>query len=188
MDENLDQDLDRAIRLSLENDPQLQEAIARSLHDNQKEIAIEARAQVDPTDPSVLISKWSNELFSHKLKGDFLSDIFQLKRKTQKINENFDAKKSVRFLATETLPELLSLLFGDGNIVDMHRWVNQTIDFSGDPMCRWGLIQTQSGPCGVLAAVQAFFLVVVCSHSCIPNCNSCSTMMPLLDNHHLCMI
>ena len=41
---------------------------------------------------------------------------------------------------------------------DTDRWHQQGLQFSDDAGTRFGLLQTQGGPCGLLAAVQAYML------------------------------
>ncbi|KAL7155695.1 hypothetical protein ABFS83_03G094000 [Erythranthe nasuta] len=55
--------------------------------------------------------------------------------------------------------QLFLMIFGDGvspNV--LAQWTNQGIRFSEDPETSVGLVQHEGGPCGVLAAIQAFVL------------------------------
>lgn len=55
--------------------------------------------------------------------------------------------------------ELFSMIFGNGVTKDvLAQWTNQGIRFSDDPETSMGLVQHEGGPCGVLAAIQAFVL------------------------------
>ncbi|XP_019190406.1 PREDICTED: ubiquitin carboxyl-terminal hydrolase FAM188A [Ipomoea nil] len=55
--------------------------------------------------------------------------------------------------------QLFSLIFGSEVTKEVLRqWSNQGIRFSCDPETSMGLVQHEGGPCGVLAAIQAFVL------------------------------
>ncbi|KAG5612318.1 hypothetical protein H5410_023599 [Solanum commersonii] len=55
--------------------------------------------------------------------------------------------------------ELFSMIFGCEVTRDiLGQWTNQGIRFSPDPDTSMGLVQHEGGPCGVLAAIQAFVL------------------------------
>ncbi|KAL3339869.1 hypothetical protein AABB24_028465 [Solanum stoloniferum] len=55
--------------------------------------------------------------------------------------------------------ELFSMIFGCEVTRDiLGQWTNQGIRFSPDPETSMGLVQHEGGPCGVLAAIQAFVL------------------------------
>ncbi|XP_042065856.1 ubiquitin carboxyl-terminal hydrolase MINDY-3-like [Salvia splendens] len=55
--------------------------------------------------------------------------------------------------------ELFFMIFGNGVSKDvLSQWTNQGIRFSDDPETSMGLVQHEGGPCGVLAAIQAFVL------------------------------
>ncbi|KAJ6852872.1 ubiquitin carboxyl-terminal hydrolase FAM188A [Iris pallida] len=62
-------------------------------------------------------------------------------------------------LSEEVVEELYSMVFGSGVSRDiLAQWSNQGIKFSSDPETCMGLVQHEGGPCGVLAAIQAFVL------------------------------
>ncbi|XP_059630520.1 uncharacterized protein LOC132273570 [Cornus florida] len=55
--------------------------------------------------------------------------------------------------------QLFSMVFGGEVTRDiLAQWCNQGIRFSPDPETSMGLVQHEGGPCGVLAAIQAFVL------------------------------
>ncbi|XAR49650.1 hypothetical protein NMG60_11032915 [Bertholletia excelsa] len=55
--------------------------------------------------------------------------------------------------------QLFSMVFGSEVTKDiLAQWSNQGIRFSPDPDTSMGLVQHEGGPCGVLAAIQAFVL------------------------------
>ncbi|KAJ7974065.1 hypothetical protein O6P43_004195 [Quillaja saponaria] len=55
--------------------------------------------------------------------------------------------------------QLFSMVFGSEVSKDiLAQWSNQGIRFSRDPETSTGLVQHEGGPCGVLAAIQAFVL------------------------------
>ncbi|KAH6835215.1 ubiquitin interaction motif-containing protein [Perilla frutescens var. hirtella] len=55
--------------------------------------------------------------------------------------------------------ELFLMIFGNRVTRDvLAQWTNQGIRFSDDPETSMGLVQHEGGPCGVLAAIQAFVL------------------------------
>ncbi|XP_050214547.1 uncharacterized protein LOC126665714 [Mercurialis annua] len=62
-------------------------------------------------------------------------------------------------LSSEEANQLFLMVFG--NVVSkdiLAQWSNQGIRFSPDPETSMGLVQHEGGPCGVLAAIQAFVL------------------------------
>ncbi|KAK3043858.1 hypothetical protein RJ639_000557 [Escallonia herrerae] len=62
-------------------------------------------------------------------------------------------------LAAEEADRLFSMVFGSGVTRDiLAQWSNQGIRFSPDQETSMGLVQHEGGPCGVLAAIQAFVL------------------------------
>lgn len=64
-----------------------------------------------------------------------------------------------RELSSEEAHQLFSMVFGgDVSKGILAQWSNQGIRFSPDPETSMGLVQHEGGPCGVLAAVQAFVL------------------------------
>ncbi|KAM0028468.1 putative EF-hand domain pair, deubiquitinating enzyme MINDY-3/4 domain-containing protein [Helianthus debilis subsp. tardiflorus] len=70
-----------------------------------------------------------------------------------------EEKSSREELALEQAHQLFSMVFG--NEVSkgiLAQWSNQGIRFSPDEETSMGLVQHEGGPCGVLAAIQAFVL------------------------------
>ncbi|KAL3641128.1 hypothetical protein CASFOL_016096 [Castilleja foliolosa] len=66
---------------------------------------------------------------------------------------------SVIELSTIEANKLFLMIFGEGVSKDvLAQWSNQGIRFSADPETSMGLVQHEAGPCGVLAAIQAFVL------------------------------
>lgn len=64
-----------------------------------------------------------------------------------------------RLLSHDEANQLFSMIFGGGVSRDiLAQWTNQGIRFSPDPETSMGLVQHEGGPCGVLAAIQAFVL------------------------------
>lgn len=62
-------------------------------------------------------------------------------------------------LSEEEAQQLFSMVFGSEVSKDiLAQWTNQGIRFSPDPDTSMGLVQHEGGPCGVLAAIQAFVL------------------------------
>ncbi|KAK7270940.1 hypothetical protein RJT34_26476 [Clitoria ternatea] len=62
-------------------------------------------------------------------------------------------------LSLEEANELFVLVFGNEVTKGiLAQWSNQGIRFSSDPETSMGLVQHEGGPCGVLAAIQAFVL------------------------------
>lgn len=62
-------------------------------------------------------------------------------------------------LSTNEANKLFSMVFGASVSRDiLAQWSNQGIRFSPDPETSMGLVQHEGGPCGVLAAIQAFVL------------------------------
>ena len=58
----------------------------------------------------------------------------------------------------ELATELKQLLFGNANRDFPPGWKNQAFEFSDRDLIKFGLVQHRGGPCGVLAAVQAFIV------------------------------
>lgn len=62
-------------------------------------------------------------------------------------------------ISTMEADKLFCLIFGSRVSKDvLAQWCNQGIRFSTDPDTAMGLVQHEGGPCGVLAAIQAFVL------------------------------
>ncbi|KAL2467896.1 ubiquitin interaction motif-containing protein [Forsythia ovata] len=62
-------------------------------------------------------------------------------------------------LSSAEAHHLFSMIFGNEVSKDvLAQWSNQGIRFSPDPETSMGLVQHEGGPCGVLAAIQAFVL------------------------------
>ncbi|XP_010461413.1 PREDICTED: ubiquitin carboxyl-terminal hydrolase FAM188A-like [Camelina sativa] len=62
-------------------------------------------------------------------------------------------------LSVEESDQLFSMVFGNEVSKSvLAQWTNQGIRFSPDPETTIGLVQHEGGPCGVLAALQAFVL------------------------------
>ncbi|XP_061341999.1 uncharacterized protein LOC133288292 [Gastrolobium bilobum] len=62
-------------------------------------------------------------------------------------------------LSVEEANQLFVMLFGsEVSKGILARWCNQGIRFSSDTVTSMGLVQHEGGPCGVLAAIQAFVL------------------------------
>lgn len=67
-----------------------------------------------------------------------------------------------RLLSHDEANQLFSMIFGGGVSRDiLAQWTNQGIRFSPDPETSMGLVQHEGGPCGVLAAIQAFVLKIL---------------------------
>ncbi|KAJ8762798.1 hypothetical protein K2173_022927 [Erythroxylum novogranatense] len=78
-----------------------------------------------------------------------------------KKEKELEAKESnlAEELSSEQANELFSIVFGNGVSKGiLAQWSNQGIRFSPDPETSMGLVQHEGGPCGVLAAIQAFVL------------------------------
>ncbi|EPS67368.1 hypothetical protein M569_07408, partial [Genlisea aurea] len=72
--------------------------------------------------------------------------------------ENSTAGVSCALSGSEA-DKLFMMIFGRGVSKDiLAQWCNQGIRFSDDPGTSMGLVQHEGGPCGVLAAIQAFVL------------------------------
>uniref|UniRef100_A0A7N0ZT02 ubiquitinyl hydrolase 1 n=2 Tax=Kalanchoe fedtschenkoi TaxID=63787 RepID=A0A7N0ZT02_KALFE len=62
-------------------------------------------------------------------------------------------------LPMEKANQLFTMIFGEGVSKGiLAQWTNQGIRFSSDQETSMGLVQHEGGPCGVLAAIQAFVL------------------------------
>lgn len=62
-------------------------------------------------------------------------------------------------LSAHEADDLFFMIFGGSTSREiLSQWTNQGIRFSSDPETSMGLVQHEGGPCGVLAAIQAFVL------------------------------
>eukprot|EP00746_Dinoflagellata_sp_MGD_P029306 gnl/MRDRNA2_/MRDRNA2_16937_c0_seq1.p1 gnl/MRDRNA2_/MRDRNA2_16937_c0~~gnl/MRDRNA2_/MRDRNA2_16937_c0_seq1.p1 ORF type:complete len:137 (+),score=27.21 gnl/MRDRNA2_/MRDRNA2_16937_c0_seq1:2-412(+) len=62
-------------------------------------------------------------------------------------------------LSREGVADLMKLLFGDQpDPLDVQRWFNVGFQLSTREDSKWGLWQTQGGPCGVFAPIQGLML------------------------------
>ncbi|KAI4352972.1 hypothetical protein L6164_007173 [Bauhinia variegata] len=78
----------------------------------------------------------------------------EVARKEQLRLENVNVSKE---LSLEEANELFMVVFGSEVSKDiLAQWSNQGIRFSSDPETSMGLVQHEGGPCGVLATIQAF--------------------------------
>lgn len=59
----------------------------------------------------------------------------------------------------ETASSLRLLIFGSINLVFNDEWKYQSFKFSDYVKLKYGLVQKRGGPCGVMASVQAYFLI-----------------------------
>ncbi|KAL6524981.1 hypothetical protein OROMI_030574 [Orobanche minor] len=84
--------------------------------------------------------------------------------------------------------KLFLMIFGERVSKDvLAQWSNQGIRFSADPETSMGLVQHEGGPCGVLAALQAFVLKYLLfspeeSSNVVPNSSSNLAMTRLSKN------
>ncbi|XP_054803925.1 uncharacterized protein LOC129307083 [Prosopis cineraria] len=70
-----------------------------------------------------------------------------------------------RELSLEEANQLFFMVFGNEVSKSvLAQWSNQGIRFSSDPETSMGLVQHEGGPCGVLAAIQAFVLKYILFH------------------------
>eukprot|EP00743_Colponemidia_sp_Colp-15_P007657 GILK01008287.1.p1 GENE.GILK01008287.1~~GILK01008287.1.p1 ORF type:complete len:512 (-),score=72.60 GILK01008287.1:61-1560(-) len=69
---------------------------------------------------------------------------------------------------------------------DVMRWYGTRFVFSDAPQTRFGLIQTHGGPCGVLAAVQAHLIHLLCQQNKLETCSDDDRESALV--HALCLI
>ena len=61
-------------------------------------------------------------------------------------------------ITLELAIELKQLLFGNANRDFPAGWKSQALEFNDRDSLKFGLVQHRGGPCGVLAAVQAFVI------------------------------
>ncbi|XP_027357855.1 ubiquitin carboxyl-terminal hydrolase MINDY-3-like isoform X2 [Abrus precatorius] len=81
-------------------------------------------------------------------------------RREMKEEERFDGGSWMsKELSLQEVNELFGVVFGsEVSKGILAQWSNQGIRFSSDPETSLGLVQHEGGPCGVLAAIQAFVL------------------------------
>ncbi|MBA0808467.1 hypothetical protein Gohar_024206 [Gossypium harknessii] len=82
--------------------------------------------------------------------GDF--EMKEAEKKAKEVNLGNE-------LSDKEAHQLFAMVFGTGVSKDiLAQWSNQGIRFSPDPETSMGLVQHEGGPCGVLATIQAFVL------------------------------
>ncbi|CAJ2666277.1 unnamed protein product [Trifolium pratense] len=82
-----------------------------------------------------------------------------VKRENQEVEELEDGSIVSKDLSIEEVNELFVMVFGyEVSKGILEQWCNQGIRFSSDPGTSIGLVQHESGPCGVLATIQALVL------------------------------
>jgi hypothetical protein len=74
---------------------------------------------------------------------------------TRPMNSVYSMKDPI---SPEQATELKNLLFGNANRDFPTGWKSQAFEFNDKPDLKFGLVQHKGGPCGILAAVQAFIL------------------------------
>lgn len=91
------------------------------------------------------------------LAGSGLGSVSKVEKKEKELEvESVNLGKE---LSQEEAKQLFSMVFGTEVSKDiLAQWTNQGIRFSSDPETSMGLVQHEGGPCGVLAAIQAFVL------------------------------
>ncbi|KAK4600888.1 hypothetical protein RGQ29_010477 [Quercus rubra] len=91
------------------------------------------------------------------LAGSGLGSVSKVEKKEKELGvESVNLGKE---LSQEEAKQLFSMVFGTEVSKDiLAQWTNQGIRFSSDPETSMGLVQHEGGPCGVLAAIQAFVL------------------------------
>lgn len=83
----------------------------------------------------------------------------KVEKKAEELGVEGSGSGSGKELSEEDAQQLFSMVFGSEVSKDiLAQWTNQGIRFSPDPDTSMGLVQHEGGPCGVLAAIQAFVL------------------------------
>ncbi|GAU46702.1 hypothetical protein TSUD_287910 [Trifolium subterraneum] len=82
-----------------------------------------------------------------------------VKKEKEEVEELEDGRIVSMELSIKEVNELFVVVFGyEVSKGILEQWCNQGIRFSSDPETSIGLVQHESGPCGVLATIQAFVL------------------------------
>lgn len=111
------------------------------------------------TSPTKFASKAKNPMFISQ--DVFLDDICD---DTDEVFRNVIPNKETQLYARveavsiETAMELKKVIFGSATRSFNTEWMKQGFYFSEHGMLKYGLVQDKGGPCGLLAAVQAWVL------------------------------
>ncbi|KFK24262.1 hypothetical protein AALP_AAs40498U000500 [Arabis alpina] len=169
-DHQEDQDLELALKMSMQSNPpepkrskpieetgsgslsggESPEAKSRRLQRELMAAAAEKRMMVLPTTPPV----------QPRARAPAITVVADKDLELVKTDKPLgESGEGDQLLSPEESDQLFAMLFGnDVSKSILAQWTNQGIRFSPDPETTIGLVQHEGGPCGVLAALQAFVL------------------------------
>ncbi|KAF5784715.1 putative EF-hand domain pair, ubiquitin carboxyl-terminal hydrolase MINDY-3/4 [Helianthus annuus] len=169
MEDHVEDDLQKALRMSMQYEPPepkrskdspMEESPEVKNRRLQRELMAAAAEKRMAASASAAVAKSGGSSSGSVAKSVCLggSEV-----KSEKVDECEpmvkEEKSSGEELALEQAHQLFSMVFG--NEVSkgiLAQWSNQGIRFSPDEETSMGLVQHEGGPCGVLAAIQAFVL------------------------------
>ncbi|MFS7975071.1 putative EF-hand domain pair, deubiquitinating enzyme MINDY-3/4 domain-containing protein [Helianthus anomalus] len=168
MEDHVEDDLQKALRMSMQYEPPEPKRSKDSPMEESPEVKnrrlqreLMAAAAEKRMAASAAVAKSGGSSSSGSVAKSVCSGGSEVK--SEKVDECEpmvkEEKSSGEELALEQAHQLFSMVFG--NEVSkgiLAQWSNQGIRFSPDEETSMGLVQHEGGPCGVLAAIQAFVL------------------------------
>ncbi|KAG4148210.1 hypothetical protein ERO13_D05G272200v2 [Gossypium hirsutum] len=159
-DQQEEEDLRMALRMSMQNSPpepkrsKPREAANLATTTPEESRRLQRELMAAAAEKRMLATGKSVPASGSPLKSDSGGDIgtkeMEIKAKEVKLGNELSEKEAY---------QLFFMVFGNGVSKDiLAQWSNQGIRFSPDPETSMILVQHEGGPCGVLAAIQAFVL------------------------------
>ncbi|KAB2083638.1 hypothetical protein ES319_A05G282000v1 [Gossypium barbadense] len=159
-DQQEDEDLRMALRMSMQNSPpepkrsKPREAANLATTTPEESRRLQRELMAAAAEKRMLATEKSVPSSGSPLKSDSGGDIgtkeMEIKAKEVKLGNELSEKEAY---------QLFFMVFGSDVSKDiLAQWSNQGIRFSPDPETSMILVQHEGGPCGVLAAIQAFVL------------------------------
>ncbi|KAI7757700.1 hypothetical protein M8C21_010832 [Ambrosia artemisiifolia] len=170
MEDHMEDDLQKALRMSMQYEPPEAKRSKTPVEEspevkNRRELmaaAAEKRMMAATASASVSVSTAPSAVVSSGV-GSSVGKSVGSESSEMKVEESVvvmkEEERSGEELAVEKANQLFSMVFGNGVSKGiLAQWSNQGIRFSPDEETSMGLVQHEGGPCGVLAAIQAFVL------------------------------
>lgn len=180
MEDHEDDDLQKALRMSMQHEVLPEPKRSKARDDSvdspmeespevknrrlQRELMAAAAEKRMIAASAAVVRAGGGGSSSSKVKSDSSSSSEVLPVKMDEcvpvVKEKEEEEKSLgEELSLEEAERLFSMVFGSGVSKGiLAQWSNQGIRFSPDEETSMGLVQHEGGPCGVLAAIQAFVL------------------------------
>ncbi|KAL4335109.1 hypothetical protein GQ457_07G020400 [Hibiscus cannabinus] len=160
-DQQEEEDLRLALRMSMQNSPPEpkrskpeEAANSTTMMTPEDSRRLQRELMAAAAEKRLLTAAKSVPAFASPLKSD--SDGDSVKREIEIEAKEVNVGNE---LSEEEAYQLFFMVFGSGVSKDiLAQWSNQGIRFSPDPETSMILVQHEGGPCGVLAAIQAFVL------------------------------